>query len=165
MGRFQFRICNLDQSPEQDATQECLDENVLKLENHQSEYIVNRDEKVIDMNIRLPEGFTCKHCVFQWKYVTGNSWGSFAGKECVGCGRENEEFYGCSDISVTEAQQSSNSESTERPPTKPCKTRPKSSSSVMVEKYCRATCKNDCRSENSVDKDCLENCVEICLCK
>ncbi|CAF0926589.1 unnamed protein product, partial [Brachionus calyciflorus] len=40
-----------------------------------------------------------------WKYHTGNSWGvnPKTGKSCLGCGAQ-EEFYGCSDISVGTSQ-------------------------------------------------------------
>eukprot|EP00172_Hildenbrandia_rubra_P002419 Plantae.Rhodophyta-Hildenbrandia_rubra.ctg3259.p1 GENE.Plantae.Rhodophyta-Hildenbrandia_rubra.ctg3259~~Plantae.Rhodophyta-Hildenbrandia_rubra.ctg3259.p1 ORF type:complete len:490 (-),score=65.65 Plantae.Rhodophyta-Hildenbrandia_rubra.ctg3259:1546-2952(-) len=81
------------------------------------------------MRFKLPEGLTCKKCVLQWYWATGNScnprgmepyftgedkpnWGSCSGDggsiggvslglgECGG-GSSPEEFWGCSDISIT----------------------------------------------------------------
>ena len=41
--------------------------------------------------------------IFKWKYHCGNSWGidPATGKGCTGCSPEQEEFYGCSDVSIT----------------------------------------------------------------
>jgi hypothetical protein len=39
---------------------------------------------------------------WKWKYHTGNSWGvSATGPGCLGCGDVQEEFYGCSDVTIT----------------------------------------------------------------
>lgn len=44
--------------------------------------------------VRLPDGLSCSHCVLQWRYHAGNSWGIDydTGKSCLGCGHQ-EEFY------------------------------------------------------------------------
>lgn len=40
--------------------------------------------------------------IYKIFYFSGNSWGcDHNGKCCVGCGKKQEEFYGCSDISIT----------------------------------------------------------------
>jgi len=40
--------------------------------------------------------------VFQWRYTTGNNWGTdpTTGQSGIGMGIENETFMGCSDISI-----------------------------------------------------------------
>jgi hypothetical protein len=100
MGTFEFRVCSIDADPTKEATQGCLDLNVLKLEGDLTQYKVLRSFTAVHLNVTLPPDLVCKHCVFQWKYKTGNSWGTANGKSCLGCGRVNEEFYGCSDIAI-----------------------------------------------------------------
>src|SRR6202021_2193917 len=68
--------------------------------NGSTKYDIDSTFSTIHVNVTLPANLTCKHCVFQWKYITGNSWGTSSGKACVGCGNKNEEFYGCSDIAI-----------------------------------------------------------------
>ena len=49
---------------------------------------------------KLPADLTCEHCVIQWHYHTANSWAC----DDTGCGLgygEQEEFYGCADIAIT----------------------------------------------------------------
>ena len=41
--------------------------------------------------------------MFQWTYITGNSWGiDEKGQGCVGCGRVQEHFRACADIRITD---------------------------------------------------------------
>ena len=117
MGSFEFRVCSIDNDPSRDATQTCLDLNVLKLGNGLTQLPVNSMDTTVYLNVTLPENLTCEHCVFQWKYKTGNSWGvSDMGRGCLGCGRENEEFYGCSDIAIVNPS-ATNSSTVTSPPT------------------------------------------------
>ena len=52
------------------------------------------------MNVKLPENLECDHCVLQWRYHTGNSWGTDEnGMGGIGFGYQ-EEFYGCADIEI-----------------------------------------------------------------
>ena len=52
------------------------------------------------MSVQLPKNVECDHCVLQWRYHTGNSWGTDEdGHGCLGCGQQ-EEFYGCADIEI-----------------------------------------------------------------
>jgi len=49
--------------------------------------------------VKLPAGLKCSHCVMQWKYNAGNSWGCGGGRCCTGCGPQ-EQFYGCADVKI-----------------------------------------------------------------
>ena len=105
MGVFEFRVCSIDNDPSSDATQSCLDLNVLKVSQTSTEYPIQATYAKVHVNVTLPADLVCKHCVFQWKYRTGNSWGvGITGRSCLGCGRENEEFYGCSDIAIVASE-------------------------------------------------------------
>jgi hypothetical protein len=109
-GWFEFRLCNRDNLDDsEDATQECLDENLLKDESGKTRFKLNKSQKgLLKFKLQLPRSLTCKNCVFQWKYHTGSNWGhdEDSGKSCVGCGPQ-EEFYGCSDIKITKGNSSS----------------------------------------------------------
>lgn len=59
------------------TTQECLDQNILKLAKPQSgmehlqyRYFPTEGNKIYEMKYKLPKK-TCKHCVLQWKYIAG----------------------------------------------------------------------------------------------
>ena len=170
MGYFEFRLCNLDKISDQDATQECLNLNLLRVTNQSTRFTVQADFDVFHLNVSLPNNLTCQHCVFQWKYVTGNSWGNHLGKECLGCGQENEEFYGCADVAIVEEEISSIVDTTSRL----CKSSMKSSFSSdsmnVMEQYCQAVCTTDCRSEKKQTDEklyqrCFHRCHELCLCE
>jgi hypothetical protein len=179
MGTFEFRVCNLDQDPKSDATQACLDLNQLKLSTGEDVYTVRRDDRIVRINVTLPNDFTCEHCVFQWKYRTGNSWGVSKGKGCLGCGRENEEFYGCADVAITKTGE------TTVPSGKPtqeieravaprqCSLAATFSSSFDItetmEKYCQTVCSTDCKADNTagnalLHKNCRKTCEQLCAC-
>jgi hypothetical protein len=95
----------LDASPSTDATQECLDQQPLKIANTDSTRFRDVDKygsEMITVRVQLPSNVACVHCVLQWKYTAGNSWATdpVTGQSGVGLGRENETFMGCSDISI-----------------------------------------------------------------
>lgn len=70
-GYFRFNLCNMDASRESDA---CFDSNPLRLENGADRYDVTEFRNgMFNVNLRLPAGLACKHCVLQWTYVTGMS--------------------------------------------------------------------------------------------
>ncbi|KAK2167115.1 hypothetical protein LSH36_32g20072 [Paralvinella palmiformis] len=98
-GYFEFRICpNNDVT--KPATQDCLNGHLLSLEDGSTKFYYGAKTGFYHMRVRLPGNVVCSQCVFQWKWTTGNSWGvSPSGEGCVGCGPQ-EEFYGCSDISI-----------------------------------------------------------------
>ena len=52
------------------------------------------------IKLRLPAGLTCKHCVIQWWWRVGNSWGC----DDEGCGLGHgpqETFVNCADVQIT----------------------------------------------------------------
>jgi len=100
-GYFEFRLCNVD-GKAGDATQSCLDQTLLKDVNGNTKIFITRGKTgKFTTRLNLPSGFSCNHCVFQWKYNAQNSWGTdkITGQSCVGCGNQ-EQFFGCSDISI-----------------------------------------------------------------
>ncbi|XP_013416596.1 uncharacterized protein LOC106178104 [Lingula anatina] len=92
-GWFEFRLCPNDE-PTVQVTHECLDQYLLELaDGSGTRWEVSSDEKrLFEIQLRLPSFLRCEHCVFQWKYHAGNTWGT----------REQEEFYGCADIQITD---------------------------------------------------------------
>jgi hypothetical protein len=103
-GYFEFRLCNLDGSSS-DATQDCLDRGILKIANTDSTKFRDIDKygsEAITVRVQLPSNVACRHCVFQWRYTTGNNWGTdpVTGQSGIGFGIENETFMGCSDITI-----------------------------------------------------------------
>jgi hypothetical protein len=95
----------LDASPLADATQECLDHHQLLIADTNSTKfrdVGKYGSEMITVSVQLPSDVACNHCVFQWKYTAGNSWGtdSTTGQSGAGLGRENETFMGCSDITI-----------------------------------------------------------------
>jgi len=94
-GYFVFSICNVD-GQKTEATQECLDRTQLSDLNGQKNIYIERGKTGrMTFNLKLPAGFKCNHCVFQWKYNTGNSWGvdRVTGESGIGKGPQ-EQFYG-----------------------------------------------------------------------
>ncbi|XP_069102406.1 uncharacterized protein [Argopecten irradians] len=100
-GYFEFRLCPNNDIHKR-ATQECLDQHLLTLENADgTRYYLGGRRGAINLKAKLPEGLTCSQCVLQWRWKTGNSYGYAAnGTYCIGCGLQ-EMFYGCSDISIS----------------------------------------------------------------
>ncbi|XP_050410035.1 uncharacterized protein LOC126824727 [Patella vulgata] len=100
MGYFEFRIC-VNNDVTKPATHECLNKHLLELEDGSgTKFFIDKQSGYKNVSLKLPEDVVCSQCVFQWKYHTGNSWGTNPdGKSCVGCGPQ-EEFYACSDIAI-----------------------------------------------------------------
>jgi hypothetical protein len=72
-------------------TQGALDQNLLKLPTGEDRWVLGDQgagEYTIDL--RLPTGLTCNHCVMQWWYTTGNNW----------MGLKPESFVNCADIKI-----------------------------------------------------------------
>jgi hypothetical protein len=106
----------LSNNPDSDATEECLDRYLLTIVDTNSTKhrdIVKYGSDMITVRVQLPLNVFCPHCVFQWKYTTGNNWGKdpITNKSGPGLGRENETFMGCSDITIVAIKPS-----TTRPP-------------------------------------------------
>jgi hypothetical protein len=80
MGSYEFRICSLDNLPGA-VTQACLDQNVLLVKDNTAVNSLFRARYYVTPSIRnmpshkiiakIPQGFTCSHCVLQWKYISG----------------------------------------------------------------------------------------------
>jgi len=103
MGYFEFRICP-NNNPAQVASQRCLDQNLLKKTSGGGpRYMVGPGNKIFEMHYQLPSDLTCQQCVFQWRYIAGNNWGTCRnGTGAVGCGPQ-EEFRACADVAITDA--------------------------------------------------------------
>ncbi|CAF0773920.1 unnamed protein product [Brachionus calyciflorus] len=102
LGFFEFKICKVD-GWESDATQSCLNKTVLTVrESNSVKYPVRADLQTAHLTVLLPPNLVCRHCVLQWRYVTGNSWGfdPETNTSCLGCGPVQENFLGCADISI-----------------------------------------------------------------
>lgn len=98
LGYFEFRLCPVN-NPKIEATHECLNRNLLKIEGHGTRYAVSTGESKISLRIKLPDGLSCSQCVLQWKYRGGNNWGTENGQSGLGIGSQ-EEFYNCADIAI-----------------------------------------------------------------
>ena len=102
LGYMQFSICPLPNFPKEDGTQECLDQHILQLaDGSGTKYSPVNEKRTYNMKFKLPDGFKCEHCVFQWHYHTGNNWGDCGdGTQKEGCGPQ-ETFRGCADIVIS----------------------------------------------------------------
>ncbi|XP_037091408.1 uncharacterized protein LOC119111708 [Pollicipes pollicipes] len=106
LGFFQFKMCPVT-GFQTEATQECLDNHLLRLAGSDStEYHITDEVRPFTVKLQLPAGLECEHCVFQWRYHGGNDWGECPdGTGKMGCGAQ-EEFYGCADVSVRKSADS-----------------------------------------------------------
>ena len=114
-GYFEFRLCPLDMGHSRRPrrlTQRCLDQYILKIGPSDSKsngddtryYLPHGNKSYFYVPVELPsEIFSCQHCVLQWKYHAGNTWGKDQqGRKCLGCADQQEEFYNCADIAIVE---------------------------------------------------------------
>ncbi|CAF1371586.1 unnamed protein product [Adineta steineri] len=114
-GYFEFRLCPLNMGHSRRPrrlTQHCLDEYLLKIGPSDSKsngddtryYLPHGNKSYFYVPIELPAEITsCQHCVLQWKYHAGNTWGKDQkGRKCLGCADQQEEFYNCADIAIVE---------------------------------------------------------------
>lgn len=86
LGSYEFRICSKD-NIRGAVTQACLDQNILLVKDDtavnsvfRSRYYVTPSIKNIlshKITAKLPMGFTCEHCVLQWKFISGKEKGLF----------------------------------------------------------------------------------------
>ncbi|KAG4081202.1 hypothetical protein HA402_003229 [Bradysia odoriphaga] len=98
MGYFYYQICKMDGARE---SNECFAANRLRLVSGEDRYnLPGSQVGWYNMTLQLPAGLTCNHCVLQWTYNVGNSWGVCEdGRGAMGCGAQ-EHFRTCSDISI-----------------------------------------------------------------
>ncbi|KAJ7379976.1 hypothetical protein OS493_012738 [Desmophyllum pertusum] len=98
MGTFTFSVGEIGTPP---ITQEKL-KYVLKQPNGDTKWKINvaKKDMVFMIKLVLPEGLTCDHCVMQWWWKTGNSWGCDGPNDCgIGKGKQ-ETFVNCADIRI-----------------------------------------------------------------
>ncbi|XP_062578233.1 uncharacterized protein LOC134240148 [Saccostrea cucullata] len=98
LGSYEFRLCSKDNLPG-GVTQACLDQNVLLVKDDtlvnsdfRSRYYVTPSiRNVLNHKIiaKLPTGFTCEHCVLQWKFLSVPDRDGY-----------REEYVNCADISI-----------------------------------------------------------------
>jgi len=107
-GWFEFRLCEQAKG-EQYENEDCFADpkSLLTLTDGTTRYDIT-DKKPMrpgkggywyEMEAYLPADIECEHCVLQWRYHCGNSWGSDATGSGLGKGYQ-EEFYGCADIAI-----------------------------------------------------------------
>lgn len=114
-GYFEFRLCPLDMGKSRRPrrlTQQCLDQHLLEIGPSDSKsngdptryFLPHGNKSYFYVPVELPsEIISCKHCVLQWKYHAGNTWGKDQkGRKCLGCADQQEEFYNCADIEIIE---------------------------------------------------------------
>ncbi|XP_029645797.1 uncharacterized protein LOC115219724 [Octopus sinensis] len=126
-GYFEFRICPYDNPKAGDieysngsdfveVSQSCLNKHLLTIgETNDTKYYIPHTSPVMlnNISLKLPSGVVCNKCLFQWTYITGNSWGRFPnGTACIGCGLQ-ETFKACSDVIINPK---SNGSTTSTPP-------------------------------------------------
>ncbi|CAG7710002.1 unnamed protein product [Allacma fusca] len=100
-GYFEFRLCPWNQVnvPEE---QTCFDRYLLPLADGSGTRMIVPTFQAghYKTKVVLPSGVKCSQCVFQWTYITGNTWGSCGnGTSAIGCGPQ-ENFRGCADVGI-----------------------------------------------------------------
>jgi hypothetical protein len=78
MGRMMFKLCVLPDgisvSRERAlTTQSCFDKHVLVRQDHRAYSFLKKNVDTMLVEYRLPKNVTCRHCVLQWSWDTGNS--------------------------------------------------------------------------------------------
>lgn len=97
-GWFQFKLCP-NNDVKKRATQQCLDKYVLRQLDGSTKFVVPDGLGIVSIQLKLPKELTCSQCVFQWKWNTASNVRCDGSNCCRGCGPQ-EQFYGCSDISI-----------------------------------------------------------------
>ena len=79
-GMMSFSICDLPDKRMTSSveraltTQRCFNKNVLRRADNRGVYsFLKGNEDKLVVKYKLPKGLKCKHCILQWKWVTGNS--------------------------------------------------------------------------------------------
>lgn len=113
-GRFSFGLCPVpDKASDAEeralVTQACFDRNQLTAAGSPYWWFGKKPTGEYTMDFKLPPGVTCKRCVLQWHYETGNSCaipGTPAkhamSANMVSCDKTGvmEEFWNCADVSI-----------------------------------------------------------------
>lgn len=102
LGHFVFHLCALNDNRADAETDACFDENPLNLAKGENRFVLPPSQQLgwFDIELRLPAGLRCEHCVLRWTYVAGHSWGVCPdGSGRLGCGPQ-EHFRACSDVRI-----------------------------------------------------------------
>ncbi|EDO40899.1 predicted protein [Nematostella vectensis] len=94
-GWSEFRVGDIGTPP---ITQAKLN-HLLKLEDGTTRWMHPGKAGLYKIMLQLPAGLKCRHCVLQWWWRTGNSWGC----DSDGCGLGHgpqEHFVNCADITI-----------------------------------------------------------------
>jgi len=168
LGYFEVKICpNNDVA--QDPTQECF-EKYGPLEMRGSEgsglkYPIPEQGTYNDwdLEVKLPSDLACSQCILQWRYTSGNNWGT-GPPNCPeeeygpGCGFQ-ETFMACSDVAIRAPDGSYG-------PTTTTASSSTQSSTTTGSSSCPggdlATCISLCPTDQTFYKPCVDNCVAAC---
>ncbi|RZB39790.1 Chitin bind 3 domain containing protein [Asbolus verrucosus] len=102
LGSFEFSLCEIEDSNSPESGEDCF--QVLPLADGSLQYSVLSNEKDVHLQLQLPQGKTCAHCVLRWHYRAGNNWGDCGdGTWAKGCGAQ-ETFRTCADIAIVVRQ-------------------------------------------------------------
>ncbi|XP_055904759.1 uncharacterized protein LOC129940438 [Eupeodes corollae] len=95
-GFFYFDICNLDEFHEE--SEDCFKENPVLLADGSDKFYVEEKVGWLNVQIMFPPELDCMHCVLRWNYQAGDNCED--GSLGLGCGPHQENYKGCSDISI-----------------------------------------------------------------
>lgn len=160
-GYFIFRVAPLVNPP---IKQDDLDKTMLELENGNSEWklLSSHGNTVQTITLRLPRGLTCRHCVLQWWWSTGNNH----------VNNKPETFVNCADIEI----RSRNGQRPSPPKPKPQPSKLPSKLPPKPSKKPSRPSGNACRSRAgpgkspAMDNWCRQNCAggycppSVCVC-
>jgi len=98
LGYMEWRLCTNTAT----ENQNCFNANLLqRADGAGSRLQVTNGPGWYRTQLRLPSGVRCSHCVIQWNYRAGNTWGTCPnGSQQGGCGPQ-ETFRGCADVSIS----------------------------------------------------------------
>jgi hypothetical protein len=72
MGWYEFRLCNVDNTPNGEATLDCLNQHLLADNNGKTRFRTSGDlegheigDVTVKRNLVIPTNFKCNHCVLQ----------------------------------------------------------------------------------------------------
>ena len=157
-GYFTFRVGDIGSPP---ITQEKL-KYVLRQPNGDTRWKINvPEDKIFEIKLRLPKGLTCDHCVLQWWWRVGNSWGCDGPNDC-GMGKgQQETFVNCADIRITKSDGSVPPPPPTRPPPpteKPPKPTEPLPTNAPNPKGCKAV--GPWTGNKAIDEWCVKNCAK-----
>ncbi|CAL1532014.1 unnamed protein product, partial [Lymnaea stagnalis] len=101
LGWNEFRICDIATTGGIEATQDCLDQNLLADEKGRTRFHLSpKAYGRIEYELVLPSELACRHCLIQWKWKAGNNWGCNETGCGLGYGDYQEQYRGCSDVAI-----------------------------------------------------------------